>query len=95
MASVEKDGERKKMSRSEVSDMVGSFRMCRGGDALTEEFDEWLYSTEGQRDIMASNLAALVFFPLGPDRYSRTYAAQLIHIEGKRLGFGRKCFRCV
>ena len=31
---------------------------------------------------MASNLAALVFFPLGPDRYSRTYVAQLIKIEG-------------
>ena len=50
---VEKDEERKKKSRTEVADMVGSFRMCRGSNALTEEFDEWQFSTEAQRDIMA------------------------------------------
>merc|ERR1711942_339636 len=66
---VEKDEERKKKSRTEVADMVGSFRMCRGSNALTEEFDEWQFSTEAQRDIMATNLAALVFFHIGQKRY--------------------------
>ena len=79
---VEKDEERKGKSKTEVADMVGSFRMCRGSNALTEEFDEWQFSTESQRNIMASNLAALVFFHIGPKRYSNTYVAQLIKVEG-------------
>ena len=82
-AAVEKDGERKRKSRTEVADMVGSFRMCRGPNALTEEFDEWQFSTEAQRNIMASNLAALVFFHIGPKRYPNVYVAQLIKVDGE------------
>ena len=82
-AAVEKDEERKKKSKTEVADMVGSFRMCRGPNALTEEFDEWQFSTEAQRNIMASNLAALVFFHIGPKRYPNVYVAQLIKVDGE------------
>ena len=63
--------------------MVGSFRMCRGSNALTEEFDEWQYLTEAQRDIMASNLAALVFFHIGPKCYPNVFVAQLIKVDGE------------
>ena len=79
--------EGRKLSRKEVADMVGSYQLCRGNNALQERYSEWQYSTEVQRDIMASRLVALGFFSIGCPKNPNVYIAQLVRVSGEMEWF--------
>ena len=46
-------------------------------------YSEWTFTSEIQREIMASKLAALAFFPLGLKKFANVYVAQLVKVNGE------------
>ena len=69
-------------SRAEAGELVGSRCLLKGNDLTPAALREWTFSSEVQRDLMATKLVSLRLFSIQWNKFPNCFVAQLTHMNG-------------
>ena len=69
-------------SRAEAGELVGSRCLLKGNEFTPAALREWTYSSEVQRDMMATKLVSLRLFSIQWKKFPNCFVAQLTHMNG-------------